>query len=154
MLTLCWKHGRLHSPLGGSSKFDGGRGTWINTLGELEGASKKRENILLISVLSCVSWKSYFSVKLKTLSTKIKVSYNYIPTTNYILPWVSTNLNQYFLKKNEKNSRRYHHFTQLYQKQDHMLHCFWDLVCGGLIAIFHFGLFFVLLFPNSPKNQK
>ena len=99
---MCWKHGRLHSPLGGSSKFDGGGGTWINTLGELEGASKKRENILLISVLSCVSWKSYFSVKLKTLSTKIKVSYNYIPTTNYILPWVSTNLNQYFLKKMKK----------------------------------------------------
>ena len=99
---MCWKHGRLHSPWGGSSKFDGGRGTWINTLGELEGASKKRENILLISVLSCVSWKSYFSVKLKTLSTKIKVSYNYIPTTNYILPWVSTNLNQYFWKKMKK----------------------------------------------------
>ena len=32
----------------------------------------------------------------------------------------------------------------------HMLHCSWDMALGGLIVIFHLGLFFALLPPPRP----
>ena len=47
--------------------------------------------------------------------------------------------------KTEKSPRRYHHFTIVYQK---LRQCMADV-----IVISHFGLFFALLPPNSPKKQ-
>ena len=51
------------------SFFGGEGGDLSQYMGRGWGASKKRENILLE--------KCYFSVKLKTFSTKVKVNYNF-----------------------------------------------------------------------------
>ena len=40
------------------------------------------------------------------------------------------------------------------KNHDHMLYCSWDIWCVmDLIVIFHFGQFFALSLPNSPKNK-
>ena len=47
--------------------------------------------------------------------------------------------------KNEKKAWRYH-FTQVYQKPDHMLYCSWDMVCDRC-NYFSFWASFALLPP-------
>ena len=39
------------------------------------------------------------------------------------------------------------------KNQDHMLYCSWDMAHMTDVIIFHFGLFFALYPPNSPKNE-
>ena len=56
------------------------------------------------------------------------------------------------LKKWNKHTWRYHHFTQVYTKNhDHMLYCSLDRHITEVI-IFHFGSFFVLLLPPHPEK--
>ena len=46
-------------------------------------------------------------------------------------------------------------FTQVYIPKIMiicMLYCSWDMVCVMDVIVFHFGLFFTLLTPTSPKN--
>ena len=56
--------------------------------------------------------------------------------------------------KTEKNTSRYHHFTQVYQKSwSHVLR-FLEIWCvTNLICIFPFGLFLPFNPTNSLKNQ-
>ena len=55
--------------------------------------------------------------------------------------------------KHEKNLWIYHHFTLVYQKSWSYAMLFLRYSAWRMIFIFHFGLFFVLLPPDSPKNQ-
>ena len=57
-------------------------------------------------------------------------------------------------KKKEKNTWRYHHFTHVYQKSWSYCYTVPEIWCvTDLIVIFHFGLFFAVLPPNSPQNR-
>ena len=59
------------------------------------------------------------------------------------------------ISKKQKKDSRYHHFTQVYQNDDHMLYCSWDMACDWCnYYFFYFGLFFALLSHNSPKTKK
>ena len=53
-----------------------------------------------------------------------------------------------------KNPLRYHHLTQVYQKNDLMLDCSWDTAHGRCNCYFSFSTI-VCPFtpPNSPENQ-
>ena len=55
-------------------------------------------------------------------------------------------------KKNEKHAWRYHHFTQVYQNHDQMLHCSWDMTCNGCKCYFSFWAIFCPF--TSLKAQK
>ena len=40
------------------------------------------------------------------------------------------------------------------KNHDHMLYCFWDIVCDGCICYFSFWAIFLPFYPsNSPKNE-
>ena len=56
-------------------------------------------------------------------------------------------------KKKEKNARRYHHFTQVYQKPSSYAIVFLRYGATDAIVIFHFGLFFCPFTPNRLTNK-
>ena len=59
------------------------------------------------------------------------------------------------IKKNEKNTWRYHHFTQVYQKSWSYGILFEKWQVTDVIVIFHFGVFFALLLAWKMKiSQK
>ena len=55
--------------------------------------------------------------------------------------------------KLKKNIWRYHRLHKCTKNHNHMLYCSWDMARDTCNCFFHFGLFFALLPPNSPKNQ-
>ena len=62
------------------------------------------------------------------------------------------------MKKKNKKTWRYHHFTQVHQNHDYPLHCSRDMARDRCNCYFHFELYFSLLpppppSPNSPKNE-
>ena len=54
------------------------------------------------------------------------------------------------VKKNEKNTLRYHHLTQVYQKSSSIAPEIWQMV--DAIVIFSFWAIFTIP-PSSPKNE-
>ena len=72
------------------------------------------------------------------------------------LPFYTPNnpKNQNF-QKLKKNTWRYHHFTQVYQKSGSdaiLLYAIWHVT--DVLVIFCFGLFFALLPPYQPRKSK
>ena len=66
--------------------------------------------------------------------------------------------NENIKKKWNRNTWRYHRFTEVYQKSwlypiMFPRYCMMPWRMTDIIIIFPFGLFFALLPPNSPKNE-
>ena len=57
--------------------------------------------------------------------------------------WTLKNPKRQTFEKNEKNCWRYHHFTHVYQKHNHMRYSSWDTEWERIFC--HFGPFFALL---------
>ena len=56
--------------------------------------------------------------------------------------------------KNEKNTRRYYHFTLVYTNENHMIHVVPEIWSVTNRIFFHFGPFLPLTSPlNNPENQ-
>ena len=55
--------------------------------------------------------------------------------------------------KNQNNPWRYNILHKCTKNHDHRLYCSWDMAHDGCNCYFHFGLFFAILPPNSPKNE-
>ena len=58
--------------------------------------------------------------------------------------------NQNKKKKRKKKAWRYHHFTIVYQKHDHMLHCSWDVVRDG----YNYFSFWASFCPFTPLTAR
>ena len=54
--------------------------------------------------------------------------------------------------KNEKNTWRYHHFTQCTINDSHMIYGFWDMKCNRQNFFVILGHFFTLLLSQQPKK--
>ena len=55
--------------------------------------------------------------------------------------------------KNEKNTWRYHHFTQCTINDSHMVYGFWDMQCSRQNFFVILGHCLPFYSPNSPKNE-
>ena len=78
----------------------------------------------------------------------------YLSFSAIFSPFTPYNPKNQNVKKNEnKNALRYHHLTQVYQKNDLMLYCSWDTAHGKCNYYFSFSAI-VCPFtpPNSPGN--
>ena len=64
------------------------------------------------------------------------------------------------ISKKQKKDSRYHHFTQVYQNDDHMLYCSWDMACDWCNYCFFILGYFLPVYPitaqkiKSLKNKK
>ena len=75
----------------------------------------------------------------------------YLSFSAIFSPFTPYNPKNENVKKNEnKNALRYHHLTQVYQKNDLMLYCSWDTAHGKCNYYFSFS---AIVCPFTPPNS-